>query len=109
MALTAASTRKNALDQYHDNLGYDIEGSVSKCKLFIEACRALLSPRFSVKRVSHGLSRGGGGEELETDQSVLQDQLASAIAWLKANDPTGAFGGGGGGVVYHEINSDFRG
>lgn len=108
MALSSSSTRKQALDQYHDNLGYDIDGSPAKCKLFIEACRALLSPRFSLKRVSHGLSSGGGGEEIEQDERKIERQLDAAIAWLKAHDTTGSFGSGGGGVVYHEIDASFR-
>lgn len=108
MSLAANPTRNEVYLAYEANSGYDIENDTVKAKEFIRACRIMLSPRFSVKRSSHGLSRGGGGEEVELDQKLIERQLHDAVSWLQGNDSTFATAGGGG-YVLSEIDSDFRG
>lgn len=101
-------TRDEISDQYFASLRYDLGGGVAMARDFIEACRASLHFRISIKRSSHGLSRGGGGEEVELDQSFIENQLEKAENWLQTNDPTYS-GTSGGGFVLTEIDSAFRG
>lgn len=108
MSLAANPTRDEVYLAYEANSGYDIANDPAQAREFIRACRIMLSPRFSVKRSSHGLSRGGGGEEVELDQKLIERQLHDASAWLQGNDATFAAAGGGG-YVLSEIDADFRG
>lgn len=108
MSLAANPTRDEVYAAYEANCGYDVENDVAKAREFIKACRLMLSPRFSIKRMSHGLSRGGGGEEVELDQTLIRDQLADALKWLKANDTTTLAPNPGGGGVVHADFTDFR-
>ncbi len=101
-------TREEISNQFFASLRYDLGGGVAMARDFIEACRASLHFRISVKRSSHGLSRGGGGEEVELDQSFIAEQLAKAEAWLKANDDTSLAPSPGGGGVVHPDFTDFR-
>ena len=73
------ATLAEVLDAYDTNADYDVDESASKCRLFIAACRRLLSPGLSPKRSIHG---GRGSEEIELDLLVVQNQLESAQDWL---------------------------
>lgn len=108
MPLAANPTRDEVYAAYEANSGYDLEGDVTKAREFIRACRLMLSPRFSIKRMSHGMSRGGGGEEVELDQKLIENQLNDALAWLSANDTTTLAPNPGGGGVIHPDFSGFR-
>ena len=108
MSLAANPTRDEVYAAYEANSGYDLENDVVKAREFIKACRLMLSPRFSIKRMSHGLSRGGGGEEVELDQSFIENRLEEAMAWLAANDTTTLAPSPGGGGVVHPDFTNFR-
>lgn len=107
MPLPANPTRPQVLNAYDENSDYDLVGSVVKCREFIRACRLLMSPRFLMKRASHGLSRGGG-EEVEIDQKFIAEVLAQAEAWLTANDTSSLAPNPGGGGVVHPDFASFR-
>lgn len=107
MALGTNPTFAEVKAAYAANVGYDLESSTAMAKEFIKACRLLLSPQFSVKSMSHGLSRGGGGEQVELDMAFVERQLQAALAWLQATDPDLCPSPGGGGVVHADL-SGFR-
>lgn len=100
MALSSLSTRADVLAAYADNSAYEENESVAEAKAFATACRLLLSPRFSVKRTSHG---GGSGEEVELDLNIIQKQLDDARQWVAANAPAA----NGTGVIHPDF-TDFR-
>lgn len=77
----AVDTLPLAKAQYFDNLDYDTESSVAKCKLFITACRALLL--HIPAKMQHG---GSGADGFEFNQEELRLQLADARTWLAGND-----------------------
>lgn len=92
MALTDASTLPEVNAQYENNCSYDLNGSVSECKLFIQAVRYLL--RRQADEV-----QGSGGARVRQDRSVLVAELAAAKSWWMSNDPNaGVVSGGGNGV-----------
>jgi len=62
---------------YDENASYLEDGSAAKARAFITACRRVLM--HLPKRVNAG---GGGGEEVEMEVRVLQDQIADAQAFL---------------------------
>jgi hypothetical protein len=109
MSLAANPTREEVIAAWEANSDYDLVADVTKCREFIRACRLYLGPRNSIKRMSHGLSRGGGGEEVELDLKVqIQDGLKKAESWLAANDTTTLAPSPGGGGVVHPDFSGFR-
>lgn len=96
MALTSASTISDIVAAYVDNAAYDANASVSQAELFVNACRVLLVKR--PKSVSHG------GETIELDMAVMQEELKQGMRWLSGNR-TVANGGAG---VKHTSLEDFR-
>jgi hypothetical protein len=79
--LTSASTDAQVWAAYDDNASYEEDGSASKCKAFITACRLILRRRPQ----SFGRSEQSGTFERITDE------LTTARQWLAANPPsTGA-------------------
>ncbi len=100
MALTSASTTDAAFAQYENAANYESTG-IADCRLFIEACRFLLSPRRTVKRSAAG---GRGGSEVELDQTLIAAELEAARQWLATALATLADGGG----VIHPDFTDFR-
>ena len=99
MGLDSSSTIADAKAQYRDNLGYDLEGSVVKCKLFIEAVRYLIE--------AAQLSVGRGKVWIEEMQGKLDKELDRAERWLAAHDTSGTASVYGGSVL-HRSFEDFR-
>lgn len=92
MALTSSSTLAEAQAQYDDNVSYDLNRSVSSCKLFIEACRILL-------RRMVDETQGAGGARVRQERAVIQSELAAATRWWMSSDPNaGALSGASNGV-----------
>jgi hypothetical protein len=81
-ALTGSSTDEAVWAQYDDNAAYDVDSSVTKAKLFIEACRVLL------RRRPTSIGFGQRSTEFEAVQQALDD----ARKWLALNN-TSANGG----------------
>lgn len=79
MALTSASTLAEVQAQYDDNVAYDLNGSVSSCKSFIEAGRMLL-------RRLVDETQGANGARVRQERAVIAEQLAAAQRWWMAND-----------------------
>lgn len=92
MALTSASTLTEVQAQYDNNVSYDLNGSVSSCKLFIEAARLLL-------RRLVDETQGAGGARVRQERAVIQAELAAAKSWWMSNDPNaGTVSGASNGV-----------
>jgi hypothetical protein len=83
MSLDSNSTLADIQAAYDDNASYEIDGSVSKARLFVLACR-LLQGR-TIKRVRSGGQ--GGGFESERDPAQIRKEMEDAQAWLARNDP----------------------
>lgn len=105
MALSSASTREVVKAQIADNLAYDVEDSVAKCRLLIEALRHWLV-FYAPLRVQHGGASRGSGEELEQDTTRFERLLRAAESWLAVNDAS-ASPASGAGVRFYE-SSGFR-
>lgn len=73
------ATADTYLAQFEANLGYDVNQSVTECKLFITACRAILVLRPTLMSVD--------GTQLSF--SNIQMQLEVAQKWLRANGGAG--------------------
>lgn len=96
--LGSTSTDEEISAAYDDNSDYDIEGDVSKCKTFIQACRIL------IRRMSSEIRKGNIW--LKEEIGRIQDELKTAIAWLKNNDSTfAASSGKSGHVIYHSLEN----
>jgi hypothetical protein len=93
MSIDANTTQQQIVGKYLDNLGYDHSGSVAQCKLFIQACRALL--------VMHPSTWSASSQSISFDPRVWQQQLSEAQAWLNANTQSA-------GSVKHLAFGDFR-
>jgi hypothetical protein len=94
MAINAHSTQQDIVGQYLDNLGYDHADSTVSCKLFIQACRALL--------VLHPSNWSQSSVNMTFDPQLWQRQLDAAQQWLAANSSTVS------GSVRHLAFGDFR-
>lgn len=93
-SLSSSSTRAEIVAAYRDNASYAEDNSVDKAKAFVTACRFLIQlERSNIEHL--------GGTRVETDVSVIADQLRDAQRWLAAN----AAGGGG---VRHADLRNFR-
>lgn len=101
MALTSASTLTEVQAQYDNNVSYDLNGSVSSCKLFIEAARLLL-------RRLVDETQGAGGTRVRQDRSVLQTELAAAKNWWMSNDPNAGWVSGASNGVKELSFEEFR-
>jgi hypothetical protein len=88
--LDSTSTLSEILAAYADNASYAEDGSATKARSFITACRLLLInlPR----RTSAG---GKGGEEIELDPRMIQEEMQAAQRWL-VTDPVATSADGGG-------------
>ena len=101
--LTGSSTLGELRVAYGDNGSYEEEGSVAKCKVFITACRLLLS------RLPSRSSRGGvsgGGDEIELNVNLVKGELEGAQRWLRAQ-VAGAGTAGGSRALHPDL--DFKG
>lgn len=82
-ALNSSSTLAEIQAAYDDNASYAEDGSASKARTFITACRLLLR-----QTPSRAASGGRGGYEVEMDPGLVKDQLDEARRWLAVNDPS---------------------
>ena len=94
-----ALTSEQAYAQYRDNCDYDIPLSVSKTRLFIQACRVILS--YMVQSSSTGTS------SISDDYHKISEQADRAESVLAANDEDAATSAGSGFVRHADI-SEFR-
>lgn len=94
MSIDSASTQDDIVAVYLDNLGYDVDGSASKAREFIKACRALL--------VIHPSQWSQSTTNMTFDPSLWQKQLTDALAWLASNSDASS------GSVRHLAFGDFR-
>lgn len=83
-ALSSSSTDQQVWNAYDDNSAYDVDASVDKAKLFIEACRILL------RRRPNQISVDGTSTTFEA--GAIQKALDDAREWLALNN-TSANGG----------------
>ena len=95
MALTTATAART---QYLANLTYDVEGSASKCLLFIEAARALL-----VLTPKH--AKTGRNAEIDFDVGQIQIELTKAQRWYASR---GGESGTDSGVGYYGLSEARR-
>jgi len=96
MAITSASTQADIVGQYLDNLDYDHSSSVSACKLFIAACRALL--------VMHPNDWQQNNSRVTFSPQLWRQEQQSAQTWLNANSTAV----GTGSVKHLSFGCDFR-
>lgn len=101
MALSSSSTLTEVNNQYDDNVSYDLNRSVSSCRLFIEAARMLL------RRMADEV-QAGGGSRIRQERSVIQQQLSDAMRWYLANDPTAGTSSGASNGVRELSFEEFR-
>jgi hypothetical protein len=94
-ALSSASTDQAVWDQYDDNAAYDVDSSVAKAKLFIEACRILLRRR--------PVRTSFDGTAVDFDAAAMQKALDDSMQWLKLNNTSA-----NGGSVRHLSFSNLR-
>lgn len=94
MSIDSLSTQQDIVGQYLDNLGYDHAGSASSCRLFIQACRALLVMQPSAWSQS--------STNITFDPRLWQQQLEQAESWLNASASAGSS------VSYYGFGGDFR-
>lgn len=78
MSLTSASTDAAVRASFDDNASYEEDGSVSKCKAFITACRIL------IRREPSNVQKDGEAVSLND----LREMLTEAKAWLAGQNPT---------------------
>ena len=76
-SIDSTSTIAHIEAAYMDNLSYEEDGSVAKCKAFVTACRAWL--------VKHPRSQAHAGEELQLNVEAVSEALKEARAWLSVN------------------------
>lgn len=95
MALSSASTFDQVIAQYDDNASYDVNGSVSSCKLFVEACRILK------RRRPTGVQ--ADGQYMQYTPAAITEELNTALAWLSANDRSSATSSAAGSVRAYSL------
>lgn len=93
--LSSASTLDQVKAAYDDNSGYDVDGNVTECQIFIQACRILL------RRLPAETSKEG--QSLRIELQRIEEALAQAKVWLATSNTAAA----GGGVLYSDF-STFR-
>lgn len=81
MTLTSESTYEDAVAAYKTNSAYEITGSVSMAKQFVQAIRVLLLEASASSSRSHSV---------QYDRQTLAAQLRDAQSFIAANDSTGA-------------------
>lgn len=92
MALTDASTLPEVNAQYENNCSYDLNRSVSECRLFIQAARILL------RRMADE-TQASGGARVRQERTVIVSRLEAAERWWMSNDRNaGVVSGGSNGV-----------
>jgi hypothetical protein len=84
-SLNGDSTDAQVWAAYDDNASYEEDGSLTKAKAFITACRILL--RRLPKR------QKSGGAEIETDPTRLSKEMEEAKQWVASNPSSSAAAG----------------
>ncbi len=84
MEINESTTQEQAVAGYLANLTYDVDGSASKCRGFIAACRALL--------VLHPSNWSQSQQQIAFNPQLWQLQLDDALHWLSGHstDPAAA-------------------
>jgi len=98
-SLSSASTFDQVVASYKDNASYEEDGSVSKARAFVTACRLLIV--MLPKR-----TRGPEDGELETDPTRLTKEMEEARQWIANNSSSSASSGA---VRLPDFNDGFRG
>jgi len=80
MDLKSTSTFSDVTAAYENNLDYDLAGSPSKCRAFIQAARFLLRRQPDEQELD--------GERTRDNPEKIQAELAKAESWLAANAAT---------------------
>ncbi len=76
--LTSSSTLAQIKAAYDDNASYYEDGSVTKAKAFITACRFLL------RRIPASASESGQNR-VDFDMGLIQKEMADAMEFVAAN------------------------
>ncbi len=79
MTLTSASTDAEVEAAYDDNADYRDTASITKARLFAQACRLL------VRRYTSGVS--SDGTSINRNVELIRDELRDVDTWLDGNDP----------------------
>lgn len=96
--LSSTSTTAEIKAAYDDNASYEEDGSATKARAFITACRLLL------RRLPVQVGRSGrGSEEVRLDPDLLRRQLEDAQVWLASSPDASDLGG-----VRHPSFANFR-
>lgn len=100
-SISSTSTLDEIRAAYLDNVGYAEDGSATKCRAFITACRALLlrMPAEQGTRESHQ----------KMNPELIQKEIAAAESWLTATGNS-LSGGSSGGATSGSLvtRADFR-
>lgn len=100
-SLTSSSTLAEVEAAYVDNASYAEDGSVVKAKAFITACRILL--------LKIPKSTGSRNGTAVYGPDLIQREMATAQAWVTANDTSDASGAATGGPVVTRVSfENFR-
>jgi len=99
MSLSSASTDAEVWAAYDDNCSYDLNGSVTECKAFIQACRILL------RRMAQAVEQGDN--RVQDDYAKIENQLNEAVEWWQSNDTDAATSRRARRIVHADL-SDFR-
>jgi len=94
VAFDPATTWDTARQAYHDNADYDVDGSVSKAKLFVAACRELLD-------LVPDMQQLGSAEQQQRTQKY-ENEMDRAQRFIAVNDTDNGAG------VTHVDFADFR-
>lgn len=78
--LSSEPSRAALTKAYQDASDYDLVGSLAQARQFIQAGRMLLA--LPLRRSASG---GRGGEEVELEPRIIQEQIARAEQWYHAN------------------------
>ncbi|REJ65840.1 MAG: hypothetical protein DWQ31_16640 [Planctomycetota bacterium] len=81
--LSSALSRAQLIAIYQDASDYDLTGSISQARRFIQAGRMLLA-----QPLRRSASGGRGGEEVELEPRIIQEQIARAEAWYHTQQAT---------------------
>ena len=74
--LSSETSRSQIIAAYLDCSDYDLVGSTARAAVFIRAGRMLLA-----RPVTRTAAGGQGGEEVELEPRIMQDEVAKAETW----------------------------
>jgi hypothetical protein len=97
MSLTSTSTLAEIQAAYDDNSAYDVNGSVSQAKLFVQACRMLM------RRMPKMASQDRGSVQLSPE--LIQQEMQVASAFLASTPDTTSSNITGGGVRHFDLGN----